>query len=266
MGYSTSQFTKLLGVTIDSLRHYERYQIFAPIKNPCNNYRQYSDQDGLKVLTAKLYRSFDIPVVKVSKTMNGVSEEGHLNLIKQKKNEIEQEIQRLQLLKLRLEELENLYQLQYESIGTVQEIELPLIYRLRCDISSTMTTHVMKQWIEQLPYTVLSMTIPLESIFKENGTYPIQLGLHAQKRYVEQFNLYVGDPVEVLPGGLGLCLTIAVLDVFAISQEQLMPLIEKAKEKHYKFLEDLSVKLEGLEVEEGQVKYVISIRVAVEKI
>lgn len=265
MGYSTSQFTKLLGVTIDSLRHYERHQIFSPVKNPCNNYRQYSDQDGLKVLTAKLYRSFDVPVVKVSKTMNGVIEEGHLNLIEQKKIEIEQEIQRLQLLKLRLEELENLYQLQCESIGTVQEIELSPIYRLRCDISSTMTTHVMKQWIEHLPYTVLSMTIPLESILKENETHPIHLGLHAQKRYVEQFNLYVGDPVEVLRGGSGLCLTIAVLDVFSISQEHLMPLIEKAKEKHYKLLEDLSVKLEGLEVEDGQVKYVISIRVAVEK-
>lgn len=192
-------------------------------------------------------------------------EEGHLNLIEQKKIEIEQEIQRLQLLRLRLEELENLYQLQCECIGTVQEIELPPIYRLRCDIHSKMTTHAMKQWIEHLPYTVLSMTIPLESILQENEAHPIHLGLHAQRRYVEQFNLYIGEPVEILPGGLGLCLTITVLDVFSISQEQLMPLIEKANEKHYKLLEDLSVKLEGLEVEEGQVRYVISIRVAVEK-
>lgn len=266
VGYSTSQFTKLLGVSIDSLRHYERNRIFAPIKNPCNNYRQYSNQDGLKVLTAKLYRSFDVPVVTVSNIMNGVNEEGHLNLIEQKKNEIKQEIQRLQLLKLRLEEIENLYQLQCEAIGTVQEIQLPPIYRIRCDISSRMTTHAMKQWIEHLPYTVLSMTIPLESILEENEIHPIHLGLHAQKQYVEQFNLYVGDPVEVLPGGLGLCLTISVLDVFSISQEQLMPLIQKAKENSYRLLEDLSVKLEGLEVEEGQVNYVISIRVAVKKV
>ena len=46
MGHSTSQFTKLLRGTVDSLRYDECDQIFAPIKNPCNNYRQYSDQDG----------------------------------------------------------------------------------------------------------------------------------------------------------------------------------------------------------------------------
>lgn len=265
MSYSTSQFTKLLGVSVDSLRHYERNQIFLPTKNPCNNYREYTDEDGLKVLTAKLYRSFEVPVSKVSEKINGNTSESHLDLIEQKKLEIEYEIQRLQLLKLRLDEIHNLYQLQCEKIGEVLEIELPPIYRLRCDEDCPKVTKMMKQWIEHLPYTVLSMTIPLQSIEKENRTHPIYLGLHAQGRYVEQCDLCVDKPVEFLPGGLGLCLTLVVDDVFSIEQNQLMPLLEKAKESHYRLLEDLSVKLEGLEVEDDSVKYVISVRVAVEK-
>lgn len=265
MSYSTSQFTKLLGVSVDSLRHYERNQIFLPTKNPSNNYREYTDQDGLKVLTAKLYRSLEIPVLKVSQKINGSTMESHLDLIEQKKYEIDCEIQRLQLLKLRLDEIHSLYQSQCEEIGEILEMQLPPIYRLRCNDHCEKSTEVMKQWIEHLPYTVLSMTIPLESIANMNQTYPIHLGLHAQIQYVEQCDLYVESPVEFLPGGLGLSLTLVVEDVFSIQQNQLIPLIQKAKERNYRLLEDFSVKLEGLEVEGESVKYVISVRVAVEK-
>ncbi|WP_235070530.1 MerR family transcriptional regulator [Turicibacter sp. TJ11] len=265
MSYSTSQFTKLLGVSVDALRHYEKNQIFLPTKNPCNNYREYTNRDGFKVLTAKLYRSFELPVSKVSEKMNGVTNESHLDLIEQKKLDIEYEIQRLQLLKSRLDEIHNSYQWQCEKVGEIMEVELPPIYRLRCDKDCKKSTQLMKQWIEHLPYTVLSMTIPLESIELGKTSHSVQLGLHAKSKYVEQCDLCIEEPVEFLPGGLGLCMTLIVDDVCSIDQSCLMPLLKKARDYHYRFLEDFSVKLDGLEVENGSVKYVISVRVAVEK-
>ena len=60
MRYRISEFCRLLGVSTDTLRYYERCKLITTEKDPDNQYRSFSREDGLAIWNLHMLRSMDM--------------------------------------------------------------------------------------------------------------------------------------------------------------------------------------------------------------
>lgn len=60
--FTIGEVAKILGVSTDTLRHYEDKGILHPSKSEKNNYREYNAYDIYDVMTTRFYRKMDISI------------------------------------------------------------------------------------------------------------------------------------------------------------------------------------------------------------
>ncbi len=102
--YTVGQIAKSLGVSSQTLRHYESMGLIKSTRNDDNQYRTFSVSDTRILFMISIYRSmgFSLPVIKemlLEMKLSGVKDS-----FSQRINEVDAEIQQLQLLKIELEE------------------------------------------------------------------------------------------------------------------------------------------------------------------
>lgn len=54
-----NELERLTGITKQNIRFYEKKELLHPIRNPENNYREYSEEDAATLKTIKLLRKLD---------------------------------------------------------------------------------------------------------------------------------------------------------------------------------------------------------------
>ena len=60
MNYKIGEFCRLLGVSPDTLRYYERRRLISTHKNPENQYRTFTKQNALDIWNLQMLRSLDM--------------------------------------------------------------------------------------------------------------------------------------------------------------------------------------------------------------
>jgi len=98
MKYCISEFAALIGVTVDTLRLYEKRGIIRPIKDNKNNYRYFSDLDARDVLMSRWYRSINIPLQDAAILTKECSLETIIKKIKESQLNLEEEIRKNTIL------------------------------------------------------------------------------------------------------------------------------------------------------------------------
>ncbi|MBU5314367.1 MerR family DNA-binding transcriptional regulator [Tissierella carlieri] len=85
------QVSKLYGISLDTLRHYDRKGLLKPIVDPQNDYRYYSLEhlDILEMILVGKYMK--IPLVQMNKRINSESIDGYLSMVKEQKERINEE-------------------------------------------------------------------------------------------------------------------------------------------------------------------------------
>ena len=98
--YTISEVSKLLGLTIDTIRFYEKKDMLHPKVNPRNKYRIYDLYNILELLDIIFYRHLEIPVADMYSIMHEKDERKALELIEKKRTECENRVRyEQQLLK-----------------------------------------------------------------------------------------------------------------------------------------------------------------------
>ena len=98
--YTISEVSKLLGLTIDTVRFYEKKDMLHPKINPKNKYRIYDLYNILELLDIIFYRHLEIPVSDMYSIMHEKDERKALELIEKKRTECENRVRyEQQLLK-----------------------------------------------------------------------------------------------------------------------------------------------------------------------
>ncbi len=95
--YKTSDLAKLLGVTPNTIRRYEKNNYTVP-KRDLSNYRHYRENDIFKIAIIRLCRKYGFSHDEIESSLEG-SFEDVLNIYKNKLSETEKEIERLTLAK-----------------------------------------------------------------------------------------------------------------------------------------------------------------------
>ena len=63
--YKSSEISKILGISVDTLRYFEKAGIISPTVNPANNYRYYDSWDITFLVEYKFFRSMEYSMSEV---------------------------------------------------------------------------------------------------------------------------------------------------------------------------------------------------------
>ncbi|MEH6445508.1 MAG: MerR family transcriptional regulator [Oceanospirillaceae bacterium] len=92
-----SQLAKKIGISRTSILYYERERLLLPKSRSENGYRWYGKDEIERLKKIMAYRSFGIPVAKLSSLLNKAPEDSQKQILLDQFNALEQGIQQLRL-------------------------------------------------------------------------------------------------------------------------------------------------------------------------
>ncbi|MGB4587783.1 MAG: MerR family transcriptional regulator [Clostridiaceae bacterium] len=169
MNYTIKKFASMQGLTVDTLRQYEKKGIIRPFHDEENGYRYYTDMDVRIVATSRWFSSLGFTLSQVAEIMKNLSNKElqdafSMRVVEQKRqiafeNEKLQELLRFQKY-YELIEKEELF---YEEVTLPELIFLPHSHKDTLMQDEDVLPYV-RAWMELLPITFYTRRIPLASI------------------------------------------------------------------------------------------------------
>lgn len=96
MQYKIGKIAKIMGVTPEAIRHYERLGLIVPFKDPETNYRYYTSEQIDQLLYIQRFSHMGISLSNIRENILRGNVQTHREMVQQKRNDYVQEIQRLQ--------------------------------------------------------------------------------------------------------------------------------------------------------------------------
>lgn len=200
--YKIKEFSEEMGVTIDLVKHYEKYGIINPIKEKECKYRFYTIQHGERILASKRFRNMGFTIRDSAKIMNEYSLDKIQSTLNNKANEVEKEIKRLQSMHkkiIALNEQCNLFK-ECENDGTI--VISPGFYFLRQTENTEFyqdeyTKVRVKEWLEHFPFVTKSLKVPKEYL-EHNTELNYSWGLIIDEDTANNIEISCTNPVEYI--------------------------------------------------------------------
>lgn len=100
MNFSIGEFAKLINVTTETLRHYDRIGLFKPIyKDKLTGYRYYSILQYEKLGTIKELRDLDMNLIDIKTYFDNKNLENSIMLLEKRHIELKEKINKLNMIK-----------------------------------------------------------------------------------------------------------------------------------------------------------------------
>ena len=99
MGLSIGDVEKITGISKDRLRYYEEKRLITPVRDTDNSYREYDNEEVLKLLGIQLYRSMNLGVKEIQQIQDSDTIEKICNVFKRRQEELQLQMAQLQYQK-----------------------------------------------------------------------------------------------------------------------------------------------------------------------
>lgn len=241
MKYTIHALAKKLGITQETIRHYKNLGLLQPERDALNGYYYYDDMDAIQALSIRRYRSMELSVGGVNSVMSGFSAREQLGWLSQREEALSRQIELLQHDLEHTQEIRHFMEMTIENQGMVELVnwqeDFSALYLLGGKAGPA-PEKMVREWVEAMPYTYLTLKIPLEQLADRSRKepYETQIGLGCISKYRSRLNLSARPPVQTVPGGLSIRTFIAVDDPFCITREQLEPMLKYVEEHNFRFL------------------------------
>lgn len=203
MKYSIGEFAALLGVTVDTLRLYEKHGIINPIKDEKNNYRYFDDLDSRNLLMSRWYRSIQIPLQDAALLTKGSSLNNIIEKIREAQTNLEEEIKRSTILLNKIKDINNDFKKIELLLGKCTVKKMPGIYRLRQTnkndlINEDFVRDMVGAWMNILPYTFFSFRIDKQEILSAKNQFEYSWGLAISEEEIHNFDIEINENIEYI--------------------------------------------------------------------
>lgn len=187
--HQTGKVARLMGLSDEGVRIYERYGLVYPEKRGDSGFRAFDIMDMVMLLYARVYRECGFSMKEASRLANnceledvaGAYEEELVKL----RNKVERETRRLE----RMEELLGELREAAEKENCCELVEMPGMYRIEflrdrgLDASPTKQKKVT-HWIEQgVPFVMLSTRYEKETVHLSRSRITALSGLGVREKY-----------------------------------------------------------------------------------
>ena len=228
MRYRISEFCRLLGVSTDTLRYYERCKLITTEKDPDNQYRSFSREDGLAIWNLHMLRSMDMSCNDIRQLRLKADYESQTNYLHQRADELAVVIDKLMAKHKRLLQLAQLHALAND-VGIVRLLPESsahwALYVLGDGCAEAATSaKETAHWVDCLPFTYFSLEISESSLLTPTKKLQIRIGLGILAENVLPAGLTLCADAIYTPPQKQVCMVIRTHDVFKISHRDMKPL------------------------------------------
>lgn len=203
MMYKIGDVAKILGISPDLLRYYEKKGVVMPRKGEHNDYRYYDFWDINFLLDCLWFKNFGFSIDQISEMVKIPSTQDLDGLFEEKEEELHNTIARCQLLLRRSEEYRQDLKKAHELLGICEIVDSPdyIRYLNRYTDNYRNSPALQKlshDWLALMPCTHRCFEIAQEDLLDEEGkdyAWGLSLGLD----YVELLNVSTAPPVVHIP-------------------------------------------------------------------
>lgn len=188
--FKIGEVSKLLGVDRSFLHYYDEIGIIVPRKNE-KNYRLYNENDLIAIASSKYYRAMNMPLKPLSHIILQSDGEKKIEVMKQQKQLLLEEAERLNDLAIVADYALNTYEIAYQmDILALQPIEafefIPIIHDGRYD-ERLINSETMKELLDFFPFVSYAYYFPTESLINQDK-FSYMLGLSAIQKFRIKYN------------------------------------------------------------------------------
>lgn len=244
MSYKIGEVSKILNMSVETIRYYEDKNIISPSRHQDSKYRFYETWDVFFLMDCIRYKGFNFSLKEISHIMHDETLGYYIKKIKQKKHEFEECINYYTLL---CEKLDN-YRSKLETVslnqGNFWFQKTPKRYYFICteshgdeyaDIDSN--NGIFTEWMNYMPLISIGYHISLHNFQIKNNH--IHWSLFIDKRYAEICKIPINDQVMEIPDQLCLCTIVDAGEKGELSLEIFEPAIMYIEEKGFKICGDI---------------------------
>lgn len=202
MRYKIGDVAKILGISPDLLRYYEKKGVVKPVKDLNNDYRYYEPWDINFLIDCLWYKNFGFGIEQIAKMVSRSSYDDILATIAEKETEIEASIRHQEMLLKRAKEHLREVNRAKSLLGKCDLVHSPEIvrylnrYNFIYDNSKELQD-LSHQWLQYMPFTHRCFEIGQADL--ENKTDNYAWGFSLSMDYVREFDVPVKQPVKYLP-------------------------------------------------------------------
>ncbi len=207
MRYKIGDVAKILGISPDLLRYYEKKGVVKPVKDQNNDYRYYEPWDINFLIDCLWFKNFGFGIEQVAHIVSQCSMDELLSVMGQKEVEIEENILRQELLLRRARQHLKEVSRVRELLGKCDLVDSPEIYRYlnRYNFiydNSKALQELSHQWLQYMPFTHRCFEIERDDLSnrRDNYAWGFSLGMD----YVRDLNVPLNPPVMHLPSELSI--------------------------------------------------------------
>ncbi len=204
MKYRIGDVARILGISPDLLRYYEKKGVVHPVKDKTNDYRYYEPWDINFLLDCLWFKNFGFGIEEIAHMVSDSSYDDILGQVDAKEREIEENLRRQKQLLRRIrahrKELTNAR----EHLGKCDICMSPEVCRYlnRHNFiydDSPELSRLSQKWLQYMPFVHRCFEIERSDLPGGPGGENYSWGLSLDMTYVREFGVEPGGPVEHLP-------------------------------------------------------------------
>lgn len=235
MEYTIGQVSRLLGLSIEGIRNYEKGGIIRSRRTENSNYRKYGYLDITSLIRARMYRALGCSIRETNCLTNDSSVEAISAFMNARKAGLERDIHVAHQKLRRLEEIiQSLDALEAE-VDRITICESPAVYRLEFSRNGEVNfaapvVSAFQAWMEYAPFVYISSRYHGDEVYG---------GLAIDASYAGMFDLRESDIVRFYPKALCARLTVMEADNAYSDVDILQPIREYADRHRFRLCGDM---------------------------
>ncbi len=270
MSYKIGEFCRLLGISPDTIRFYERCRLLSTSKNPQNKYRAFTKRDAPDIWNLQMLRSMDMSLKDMDDLRKKGTFESQMRYLQSREKALALEIEALTLKRERLMQLSRIYNVAQKINQAYLQNKMPASYALYvfgdgCLLEEQLLAEVPR-WIACLPFAYFAVEISMESLLEKRTVLAIRLGLGILEENRERAKLTIPVAAEYIPQSICVCIAVQTRDIFSLTNEDLSPLYAFLEENHLHITGPASGRIICSTCQAKDSEYIIGLSVPVEKL
>lgn len=202
--YKIGDVSKILGISPDLLRYYEKKGVVQPEKDKSNDYRYYDAWDINFLMDCVWFKSFGFGIEEIAHIVTDSDYGGLMGSMSDKENEIIENIKRQKLLLRRIRAHKTELVRGMECIGKCDIRQSPEIVRYLNRYNfvyeqSAELAALSQQWLKYMPFVHRCFEVSQDDLPVYGGGENYSWGFSLNMEYVKEFGVEVKEPVQHLP-------------------------------------------------------------------
>lgn len=248
MAMKIGQIAKLLGVSTQTVRYYEQSGLISPSRAGDGQYREYSNEDLLKLFDCGFLRGVDIPVKQIAQAIHAPSTGYIAELFSSRAAKLRKQAAYDIACAAYLEDLNRVFQTLPYSLNRGAYWIWPTHYQM--DYSSSKGKNILSgveradslvsTWIQAAPFAYCQNQFESAALpYRFEGSNA-RLSIIISKAHAAMLDLPLNDKVITIPEQLCVSVYVESDETFALDPAQLQPALDMIEENQQEICAPIS--------------------------